>query len=499
MRLSLALVSTFLAGPAAASSAPLFTPVQPEILAAPAALSNAWADYDSDGDSDLAVSFVSGQVRLYRNDAGVFSSVGEKLGLPAAGPEARGLGWGDYDGDGDPDLYVGVSPGDGPARNLLLRNDAGKTFVDVADSVGVGIPEPDSRQASWIDFDNDGDLDLYVSQRSAVNRLFRNDGARFTDVSAATGMADPRRSVGACWFDMDQDGDLDAFIANQEGDEDAFYRNDGGRFVDVAPALGMHRPGRTPEQGSVGCSAGDFDGDGLLDLFVAAYGRNALYRNRGGAFDEVATSVGIEGERHAVGASWGDADNDGDLDLFVAGYESHGDDSNPLDQLYLNEGGRFRDALPRESLLHGADHGVQWADFDGDGDLDLSLTNTFSSVGRQLLLRNELPPEAARRSLRLIVLDAAGRPAAPGTEVRLRSPDGALIGARLVATGDGYGSQGSTPLHFGLAHVGPVIVEVTFLTPGGRAMERGLVEASAGSGAPVVYRSKGHRPGRRSN
>jgi hypothetical protein len=99
----------------------------------------------------------------------------------------------------------------------------------------------------------------------------------------------------------------------------------------------------------VGCTVGDFDGDGVLDLFVASYGRSVLYRNRGGVFDEIAASVGIEGEHHAVGASWGDADNDGDLDLFVAGYESHGDDSSPLDQLYLNEGGRFRDVLPRES------------------------------------------------------------------------------------------------------------------------------------------------------
>jgi hypothetical protein len=105
----------------------------------------------------------------------------------------------------------------------------------------------------------------------------------------------------------------------------------------------------------------------------------------------------------------------------------------------------------------------------------------------------------ARRSLHLLVLDAEGRPASPGTEVRLRSREGELIGTRLVATGDGYGSQSSGPLHFGLARSGPVIVEVTFLTPTGRAVERGVIQAGTGSGAPMVYRSATHRPGRRSN
>ena len=113
------------------------------------------------------------------------------------------------------------------------------------------------------------------------------------DVSDASNLADPRRTVGACWFDMDQDGDLDLFLANQQGDQDAMYRNDGAGFVDVAPQLHMHRPARSIEDGGVGCAVGDYDNDGQLDLFVATYGSSLLYRNLGGGrFREAAVECG---------------------------------------------------------------------------------------------------------------------------------------------------------------------------------------------------------------
>src|SRR3546814_10296787 len=111
--------------------------------------------------------------------------------------------------------------------------------------------------------------DLFASNRSGPNALFRQDAGRFVRVDAEQAGDDARPTVGACWFDYDRDGDLDLFLANQAGATDALWRNDGGRFVDVAPALGMDRPGRLAEDGSVGCAVGDFDTDGELDLFVA--------------------------------------------------------------------------------------------------------------------------------------------------------------------------------------------------------------------------------------
>jgi hypothetical protein len=102
----------------------------------------------------------------------------------------------------------------------------------------------ETRQSSFVDFDNDGDLDLFVALRDGPNTMFRNDGLRFIDAGRALGLDDTRRTVGAVWFDMDQDGDLDVFVANQNGDLNGLFRNDGTRFVDVAGELGMDAAGR---------------------------------------------------------------------------------------------------------------------------------------------------------------------------------------------------------------------------------------------------------------
>jgi hypothetical protein len=128
--------------------------------------------------------------------------------------------------------------------------------------------------------------------------------------------------------------------------------------------------------------------------------------------------------------------------------------------------------LTDDSPLIAADHGVQWADFDRDGDLDLSLTETFIDGAGHRLFRNGLPREVAQRSLQVLVLDHAGHATQAGAEVRLYATDGSLLGTRLVPTGDGYGSQGDVPVHFGLAVSMPVTVEVTFLTREGRQRKR---------------------------
>jgi len=138
----------------------------------------------------------------------------------------------------------------------------------------------------------------------------------------------------------------------------------------------------------------------------------------------------------------------------------------------MNRAGHFVDASTGNSLLRASDHGVQWADVDRDGDLDLSLTATFQDDSRHQLFRNELPARDAARSLQVRVLDRAGHATRAGSEVRLYRKDGTLLGARLVPTGDGYGSQSDSPVHFGLGETSIVTVEVTFLTRAGRARKR---------------------------
>ena len=459
-------------------SPPTFERVQADLFAGPGAQPNAWADFDGDGDLDLFVGMRYSGNRLYRNDAGTFVDVAPALGL--ADPEdTRAAAWGDYDGDGDLDLYVGY-PAGADTPNRLYRNDD-QIFVDVAPGLGIDLVGT-TRQPSWVDYDGDGDLDLFVAMRDQPNRLFRNDGAEtFTDVTAESGLGDPRRTVGVVWFDYDRDGDLDVHVSNQNGDEDAFYRNEGdGTFADVAPALGMNRPGRGDEYGSVAPAVADYDNDGDLDLFVATYGPDILWSNNGdGTFTDVTDPATLGVDYHSTTAAWGDVDHDGHPDLVVTSYLSG--IAEVEDHLFMNPGGRFLNALPANLLEHGPSHGVAWADYDRDGDLDLAIANNHETGGTHHLYRNRLPAEVAGRSLQVAPANAGGRTMVPGAEVQLVDHEsGAILGTRLMDTGGGYCSQGAAPAHFGIpAGVERVDVRVTYVAGGQRSMvvEEGVFPA----------------------
>ncbi|MFC1639828.1 CRTAC1 family protein [Gemmatimonadota bacterium] len=452
---------------ACGTSEPAFEIVQPELFSAPGAQPNAWADYDNDGDLDLFVGFRGAPDRLYRNDGGVFVDVAPEVGLANA-EETRVAAWGDYDRDGHLDLYVGFPTAEETPNKLFRNNGDGLSFTDVAPDLGVNLIGT-TRQTSWIDYDNDGDVDLFVAFRYQANHLFRNDDGVFTDVTELSGIGDPRRTVGVAWFDMDVDGDLDAFVANQNGDQDGLFRNDGGRFVDVAAELGMDSPNRPEEHGGVGPAVADYDNDGDLDLFVANYGPDALWRNEGnGTFTEVTEGTVLGGDFHSTVAAWGDFDNDGWTDLYVASYLS-GEPEAP-DYLYKNVRGVFEIATPASLLTKGASHGVQWADFDADGDLDLALANN-NLVGTHFLYRSLLSAADARRSIQVMVLDSTGVYTLPGAEVRVYAAGTRrLLGTRLVDTGGGYCSQNVMPVHVGVPPgINRVTVEVTVLGHDGRS------------------------------
>ena len=451
---------------APADNSPHFVPVQPELFAASGGQPNCWADFDNDGDLDLFVGFKADLPnRLYRNDRGKFTEVAAELGL-ADLPDTRAAAWGDFNADGHLDLYVGFSRRSGIA-NKLYRNDGdGKRFTDVAKELGVDV-KGETRQISWVDFDNDGRVDLFVAFRDAPNMLFHNEGNRFVDVAKDLGVDDPRKTVGAVWFDYNLDGRLDLFVANQDGTLNGLFRNDGNRFVDVAREMGMDAAGRPSTFGSNGPSVIDYNNDGHLDLFVAGYGANFLFQNDGhGVFTDVAPALGVAGGEKSTPSNWGDYDNDGRPDLYVSSYIEK--PVNEKDYLFHNDGDRFTNVLPQEFMKHGATHGIQWADFDGDGALDLAIANN-NPGGTHYLYRNTLPPERARRSFQVLVLDERGRYTRAGSEVRVYAPGTrAILGSRLVDTGSGYCSQNVLPVHFGLPRGGRVDVEVTAMTKGGR-------------------------------
>lgn len=477
------IIATVAAAAALQSTDLPFAQVQTSLFSVPNSLSNVWGDYDNDGDLDLAVSIGTGEIRLYRNDKGVMVNVGAAMGMPQQGQEFRGLSWGDYDGDGFLDLMGGAT--EKTAVSVVMHNEGGKRFTNVAAEIGLTIPDRSARQSNWVDYDNDGDLDLYSSDRAGDNKLFRNDGGHFTRVFDHAGPTDARATVGACWFDIDQDGDLDLFLANQAGGTDAVWRNDITSFTDIAADLTMTGPKRTPDEGGVGCAVGDYDNDGDLDLFVPNYGHNQLYRNNGDkTFTDVAATTGVGVENHAVGADWGDYDNDGDLDLSVMSYVGPVDAQQPMNALFRNDLKGFVNVLTKDSPLNLGDHGTQFVDFDSDGGLDLNITRGYTNSGGHFLFRNTLPDAIKARSLSVDVLDAAGHHTRFGSEVRLRAASGKVLATRLVPAGGGYNAQSAGPVHFGLAATGPVTVEVTFMSKTGRKVQ------TVRNVSPAAYRGK---------
>ena len=295
--------------------------------------------------------------------------------LDDTGASEAGI-WGDYDDDGDLDLYVTTYLPVG--SNRLLRNDGG-AFADVTTPL-LGDELRPSIAPNWIDFDNDDDLDLFVSTLN-TNRLFRNDGnLQFVDV--ATGWLALQPSTwGSAWADYDLDGDLDVYLA-RDMEADVLLRNEGdATFSQTTPSSMQSMTGR-----AYGLAWADYDDDGDPDLLVAhghsGGGRGALFRNDGaGMFADITSSLpsGTIGEY--VGADWGDYDNDGDLDLIL---------TNRSDRLHLirNDGsGSLADATPA-SMVPSDYKAPCWGDYDNDGDLDLFVTMGEAGPGNQLF-RND--------------------------------------------------------------------------------------------------------------
>jgi enediyne biosynthesis protein E4 len=275
-----------------------------------------WADYGSDGDLDLFVSRVGLPDLLYVNDNGEFSERANLLGVDDSG-SGQGVSWVDYDQDGYVDLYV--------ARfgqpNLLYAGQVGsEPFVEKATEVGLDDPGP-STGGAWGDFDADGDLDLYVVDHKRADHLYRQVDGAFEGSNLA---GDDGAGVGATWVDWDNDGDLDLSLARY-GEPDRLLQNEGPeggfRFTDIAPQVRLDDRG----QGQM-VAWGDYDLDGDPDAYVVNGGEardvSRLYHNDHGSFSNASIKTGlIDPTRGAArlgkAAIWWDHDGDGDLDLLT--------------------------------------------------------------------------------------------------------------------------------------------------------------------------------------
>jgi len=328
-----------------------------------------WIDFDGDEDLDLFVSNGNQNSEanfLYENNGdGTFTKITTGLIVTDSNTSIGGT-WGDYDNDGDPDLFVTNREGQ---NNSLYRNEGNGAFTKIT-SGAIVSDGGNSNSSSWVDIDNDNNLDLFVVNFNEANFLYMNNGdGSFTKIETGVIVTEVTFSICGIWGDYDNDNDPDLFIANAGSRNNSLYRNDnGGQFVKITTGAIVNDGGS-----AIGCSWGDYNNDSYLDLFVANFlnQNNFLYRNNGdGTFTKITSGAIVSDGGNSVGSTWSDFDNDGDVDLFVGN-----DGQNNF--LYSNNGnGQFTKITSGDIVnTGGSSFGLSSGDFDDDGNLDVFVAN----------------------------------------------------------------------------------------------------------------------------
>lgn len=414
-----------------------------------------FADFNMDGWDDISVVRNDLDPMFFMNNSGTFELVDLNVYNEFPPVDQRAVLWADYDNDGDRDLLI--TQKFHPVK--LYRND-GDLFAmtDVAAEIGIAAQDVWNSGASWVDYDRDGWLDLYLCKfylpgsppnYQNNNHLYRNLGdGTFEDVTLIAGIGDGiTTSFQSLFFDYDNDQWPDLYVINDRVQvPNSLYHNNGdGTFSNMSLQSGTNI-----YVDAMCCNAADFDHDGDLDLFITDTGPDILFLNNGnGTFSNNAISAGVNSSDHGWGSAWIDHQNNTWQDLFVANQATEPNNTNLENNFYLNEGdGTFIHYESEAGLAQASDaaFAVIKADYDRDGWEDFFTHNADESPSS--LWKNQTWQSSSNHWLQIKLQGVVSNRDAVGTWIELHLPNDLLV--RFTTCGDNYLSQDSFVQHFGI-------------------------------------------------
>jgi hypothetical protein len=421
-----------------------------------------WGDYDGDGDLDL---FVDNHYNLppyfYANNGdGTFTDIFFSTGVRLVG-DRHGSAWCDFDNDGDLDLHItiGANGGDalGHKQDELLLNEGGNQFIEDAPAAGVINTWGRGRSVAWGDYNNDGYPDLLLGNLKTDLVLYQNNGdGTFTDATVAAGLGS-LHYVEVAFADYDNDGFADIFCTDvlpTGAANDLLLKNNGdGTFTNVSQQAGI-----LPLNNGRSIAWGDYNNDGYLDLFISRGTdvgiKQTLYQNDGdGTFTDVTDQAGLGTISNNRAAAWGDFDNDGYLDLYVVNSGTDPEGKGPNYLYRNNHNGTFTDVAAStgvQALVVSRGRGAAWADYDEDGFLDLFVTNGEDNT--DFVSGPQFLYHNATNANHWLKIKLVGTTSSRqglGAKVTIKVGRTSQYRENNGASGH-YLSQGAAPLHFGL-------------------------------------------------